>query len=130
MSALDVQLQRYAEERLSPANKGSNVILPLRAQGMNKSHAAERAGYFLHRMELSKFQTLYPHELSGGMRKRVALARALAITPDILLLDEPFTGLDGKLRHSIRHLLETALEESRAAVLHVTHDPAELLDRT
>ncbi|WP_147820752.1 ABC transporter ATP-binding protein [Salidesulfovibrio onnuriiensis] len=121
----------FQEARLLPWDTAlTNVALPLRAQGMDRKAAAEKARYFLHRMDLSEFENVYPHQLSGGMRQRVALARAFAVSPDILLLDEPFTGLDKNLKETMRTLLESALETSRAAVIHVTHDPSELLDRT
>ena len=119
----------FQESRLLPWDTTlNNVILPLRAQGVDK--AKKRAQHFLQRMELAEFEDTYPHQLSGGMRQRVALARAFAISPDILLLDEPFTGLDKNLKENMRHLLESALEASPAAVIHVTHDPSELLART
>jgi NitT/TauT family transport system ATP-binding protein len=121
----------FQEARLLPWDTVlSNVVLPLRAMGMSKPEALERARRFLRRMALSEFEESLPSQLSGGMRQRVALARAFAVAPDILLLDEPFTGLDKALKKSIRGLLETALDECGAAVVHVTHDPAELLDRT
>lgn len=121
----------FQEARLLPWDTTlQNVALPLRAQGKDKGTAMERARYFLRRMELSEFENAYPHQLSGGMRQRVALARAFAVNPDILLLDEPFTGLDSVLKETMRHLLESALETSRAAVIHVTHEPSELLART
>lgn len=121
----------FQEARLLPWDTAlSNVALPLRAMGMSRPDALERARRFLRRMELSEFEDALPSRLSGGMRQRVALARAFAVAPDILLLDEPFTGLDKALKQSIRTLLETAIDECGAAVVHVTHDPTELLDRT
>jgi len=121
----------FQEPRLLPWDTVlSNVALPLRAQGMHKREALECARSHLHSMELSEFEHAHPNQLSGGMRQRVSLARAFSVSPDILLLDEPFTGLDARLKETMRNLLESALENSRAAVVHVTHDPSELLDRT
>lgn len=121
----------FQESRLLPWDTTlNNVILPLCAQGMNKATARKRAQHYLQLMELAEFEDTYPHQLSGGMRQRVALARAFAISPDILLLDEPFTGLDKPLKESMRQLLEAGLENTSTAVIHVTHDPTELLDRT
>ena len=121
----------FQEDRLLPWDTAlDNVALPLRALGMGRREAHAHARSYLRRMELSGFEQAYPHELSGGMRQRVSLARALAVSPDILLLDEPFTGLDRDLKEAMRGLLESALEPGRTAVLHVTHDPGELLGRT
>lgn len=121
----------FQEDRLLPWDTAlDNVILPLRALGIDRNKARSHARSYLRSMELSEFEKAYPHELSGGMRQRVSLARALAVAPDILLLDEPFTGLDQDLKKTMRRLLESALNENRAAVIHVTHDPAELLART
>lgn len=69
----------------------------------------------------------YPHTLSGGEQQRVALARALAPQPDVILLDEAFSGLDSKLRTSLRNTALTALKQSGAAVLVVTHDAEEAM---
>lgn len=77
-------------------------------------------------MDLAGFERAMPHQLSGGMRQRVSLARALAMEPEILLLDEPFTGLDSALKADMRLLLDAALRSTRCAVVHVTHDPSEL----
>ncbi|MCJ2163382.1 MULTISPECIES: ATP-binding cassette domain-containing protein [unclassified Pseudodesulfovibrio] len=121
----------FQEARLLPWDTAlNNVVLPLRAQGINRHKALEHARYYLRCMELSESENAYPHQLSGGMRQRVALARAFAIGPDILLLDEPFTGLDATLKETMRNLLDSALDACPATIIHVTHDPSELLNRT
>ncbi len=121
----------FQEDRLLPWDTAlDNVVLPLRALGMDRTKARAHARSYLRSMELSEFEKAYPRELSGGMRQRVSLARALAVAPDILLLDEPFTGLDPDLKETMRRLFDSALADNRAAVIHVTHDPEELLDRT
>lgn len=76
---------------------------------------------------LSDFAARYPHELSGGQQQRVALARAMAPSPGVLLLDEPFSGLDSRLRAQVRDDTLHVLKESGAAVILVTHDPEEAL---
>ncbi|XBQ16044.1 MAG: ABC transporter ATP-binding protein [Oceanicaulis sp.] len=81
----------------------------------------------LEAVELGHRAKAYPHELSGGEQQRVALARALATKPDVMLLDEPFSGLDRRLRGSLRETTAQALRDSEAATLIVTHDAEEAL---
>jgi iron(III) transport system ATP-binding protein len=86
-----------------------------------------RVDALLERVSLSGFGLKYPHELSGGEQQRVALARALAPKPRILLMDEPFSGLDERLRDGIRDDTLALLKEEGAAVLLVTHEPHEAM---
>ncbi len=88
---------------------------------------AERARRLLDRVGLAGHAAKYPHQLSGGEQQRVALARALAPRPRILLMDEPFSGLDNRLRDEIRDETLDILKEERAAVLLVTHEPEEAM---
>jgi iron(III) transport system ATP-binding protein len=100
-----------------------NVAFGLHARGAAERDAAARAA--LHRVGMADFADAYPHTLSGGQQQRVALARAMAPQPRLFLLDEPFSGLDARLR---RHILEDTraiLKSSGAASLVVTHDPEE-----
>ncbi|WP_284162546.1 ABC transporter ATP-binding protein [Frigidibacter sp. SD6-1] len=93
-------------------------------------HAPDRAariGGLLERVKLSGFGRKYPHELSGGEQQRVALARALAPRPRTLLMDEPFSGLDERLRDGIRDETLALLKEEGTAVLLVTHEPHEAM---
>ncbi len=83
-------------------------------------HALERVG-------LAHYAASYPHHLSGGEQQRVALARALVPRPQVLLMDEPFSGLDQRLRESVRAETLTLLRETRASCLLVTHDPVEAM---
>jgi len=76
---------------------------------------------------MAGFEDKFPHQLSGGEAQRVALARALAPRPAILLMDEPFSGLDNRLRDEIRDQTLTILKEENAAVLLVTHEPEEAM---
>jgi iron(III) transport system ATP-binding protein len=81
----------------------------------------------LDRVGLSRYARSYPHMLSGGERQRVALARALAPSPRVLLMDEPFSSLDGRLRESVRDATVALLRETGTTAVVVTHDPAEAL---
>ena len=88
---------------------------------------AERVGTLLDRVALGGFGAKFPHELSGGEQQRVALVRALAPRPRILLMDEPFSGLDERLRDGIRDETLALLKEEGTAVLLVTHEPHEAM---
>lgn len=88
---------------------------------------ARRVGELLERVNLSGFAAKHPHELSGGEQQRVALARALAPRPRVMLMDEPFSGLDNRLRDGIRDTTLDVLKEEGAAVLLVTHEPDEAM---
>ena len=94
--------------------------------GPTSARAARVAG-LLDRMTLAGFATNYPHELSGGEQQRVALARALAPRPRVMLMDEPFSGLDNRLRDAIRDETLEVLKDEGTAVLLVTHEPDEAL---
>ena len=88
---------------------------------------AARVGHLLERVHLAGFGAKFPHELSGGEQQRVALVRALAPRPGILLMDEPFSGLDNRLRDGIRDETLEVLKEEGTAVLLVTHEPDEAM---
>ena len=101
-----------------------NVAFGLRG---DREAKARRVGELLERVNLSGYGAKHPHELSGGEQQRVALARALAPRPRIMLMDEPFSGLDNRLRDGIRDTTLEVLKEEGAAVLLVTHEPDEAL---
>jgi len=97
--------------------------------GLRKSGAARRARIsdLLERVDLLGEGAKYPHQLSGGEQQRVALARALAPRPRVLLMDEPFSGLDNRLRDDVRDATLELLKAENTAVLLVTHEPEEAM---
>ncbi|MGD9295685.1 MAG: ABC transporter ATP-binding protein [Roseobacter sp.] len=102
-----------------------NVAFGLRSATRAEKRA--RVEELLDRVDLRRFIDGYPHQLSGGEQQRVALARALAPKPKIMLMDEPFSGLDNRLRDGIRDDTLTILKEADTAVLLVTHEPDEAM---
>jgi len=104
-----------------------NVMLPLRLRGVSQSEARERVAALLATVNLSGFHKHFPNELSGGMRKRVALAQVLAYDPGTLLMDEPFGALDAQLKLVMQNELLAIWERTRKTVVFVTHDLAEAI---
>jgi len=104
-----------------------NVALGLRFQGHERRRASQEAEAWLGRLGLAGFGGRYPRHLSGGQRKRVALAQVLARKPRLLLMDEPFASLDAIVRQRIVQDLVDLVERERIAVLLVTHDLEEAL---
>jgi NitT/TauT family transport system ATP-binding protein len=104
-----------------------NVALGLRYRGVAKAEAHARARDWLGRVGLSGFEDRYPHQLSGGMRKRVAMAQTLITEPDLLLLDEPFGALDVQTRELMQNELLELWSGTGAAVVFVTHDLTEAI---
>jgi NitT/TauT family transport system ATP-binding protein len=103
-----------------------NAAFGLRAAGTAPAVARQQASVLLRSLELGREDWIKrPHALSGGMRQRIAIGRALAIAPDLLLLDEPFTALDVGLRRRLRQLLCDIVNERKIATVLVTHDPVE-----
>ncbi len=102
-----------------------NVMFGLRH--MASQDAKARAVRLLERVGMAEYQKAYPHTLSGGQQQRVALARALAPEPRVMLLDEPFSGLDTTLRAQVREETAHVLRERGVATLLVTHDPEEAM---
>jgi NitT/TauT family transport system ATP-binding protein len=105
-----------------------NVELSLRFRGRPRAEARERAREWLARVGLLEFEDRYPHQLSGGMRKRVAIASTLVYEPDILLMDEPFSALDVQTRTLMENdLLQVWEEAGKNTVVFVTHDLEEAI---
>ncbi len=102
-----------------------NVMFGLKA--LPRADAAREANIALARVGLAHLASAYPHMLSGGEQQRVALARAVAPRPSVLLMDEPFSGLDRRLREEVRQDTLTVLRESRVTSVVVTHDPEEAM---
>ncbi|HET7388627.1 MAG TPA: ABC transporter ATP-binding protein [Nocardioidaceae bacterium] len=99
-----------------------NVKFPLIARKMPDGQASEIAKAQLDRVGLSRFESSYPHQLSGGMQQRVGLARALATDPEILLMDEPFGAIDAQTRELMQEELMKLWEETQKTVVFITHD--------
>lgn len=98
-----------------------NVRFPLQVQGRPPSEQHARALRYVRMVGLEGFEHRFPHELSGGMQQRVGLARALAIEPEILFMDEPFAALDAQTREFMQIALSRIWEAHRATVVFVTH---------
>ena len=104
-----------------------NVAFPLKIRRMKKDALRRRVLETLELVEMAGYASRYPHELSGGQQQRVALARALVYSPAVLLLDEPFSNLDAKLRERARSWLKRLQGELGLTTLFVTHDQDEAL---
>jgi NitT/TauT family transport system ATP-binding protein len=112
----------FQEPTLMPwATVWDNVFLPLRLQRRSRADAGAIIGAALDSVGLSDFANVYPRELSGGMKMRVSLARALVTDPDILLMDEPFAALDEITRFRLNNDLLELWRRSRRTVVFVTH---------
>jgi NitT/TauT family transport system ATP-binding protein len=102
-----------------------NVMFGVEIQGVRLTERRRRAERLLASFNLAEFSSHYPHQLSGGMRQRVALARTLAVDPHVLLLDEPFSAVDAQTRMVLQRDLARTLKQSGKTALLITHDLSE-----
>ncbi|MEF3081501.1 ABC transporter ATP-binding protein [Luteimonas sp. SMYT11W] len=104
-----------------------NVELGLRFRGVDAKEREQRANAWLAKVGLKGFEHRYPHQLSGGQRKRVQMAQALIVEPKVMLMDEPFSALDIHTRHLMQNELLRLWQEDRRAVILITHDLEEAI---
>jgi NitT/TauT family transport system ATP-binding protein len=102
-----------------------NVMFGLVNNGWKKEEARDRAREFIQMVNLAGFEDVYPHTLSGGMRQRVSIARALAYDPKVLLMDEPFGALDAQTRKHMQKELANIWEKTHKTVIFITHSVIE-----
>jgi len=114
----------FQEHALFPwmSLKRNITILLENSPQILRQHIDSICEAFLGKVGLLQFQDYYPHQVSGGMRQRVSIARSFAINPDLLLMDEPFVFLDYQTRQTLQHLLLSCWRESKKTILFVTHD--------
>ena len=118
----------FQDMRLFPhLSVAENVAFPLKMQGVPKTERLAKAETLLEKVQMSGFGSRKPAALSGGQQQRIALARALAAQPKLLLLDEPFSALDENLREDMRNLVLSLQKEFDMTVILVTHDREEAL---
>jgi NitT/TauT family transport system ATP-binding protein len=118
----------FQSEALMPWRSAlANVVAGLEFRHLPRDESAARARDWLRRVGLSGFEDRYPHQLSGGMRKRVALAQTLILDPQMLLMDEPFSALDIQTRQLMENELLELWSVDRKSVLFITHDLEEAI---
>ncbi|WP_055107889.1 ABC transporter ATP-binding protein [Paenibacillus ihumii] len=99
----------------------ANVEFGLEAKGIGKKERRETALEYIRLVGLSGFENRYPHELSGGMKQRIAIARSLAYDPEVLLMDEPFAALDAQTRETLQSELLRIWEATKKTIIFITH---------
>jgi NitT/TauT family transport system ATP-binding protein len=114
-----IVFQQYALLPWRTARK--NIEFGLEAKGLSAAERHDRSEHYLELVGLQAFGDRYPHELSGGMKQRVAIARSLAFDPEVLLMDEPFAALDAQTRESLQDELLRIWEATGKTILFITH---------
>ena len=105
-----------------------NITFPLKKKGISeKSERIRLAKKALEKVKLSGYEHYYPHQLSGGMKQRVAIAKALALKPEIILMDEPFAALDAMTRRELQNEMLTISHSEKCTIIFVTHNIQEAL---
>ena len=118
----------FQADALMPWRTGiGNVVAGLEFRGVPSAQAVAQGEEWLRRVGLAGFGDRYPHQMSGGMRKRLALAQTLILSPDILLMDEPFSALDVQTRQLMENELLALWAEDRKSVIFITHDLEEAI---
>ena len=102
-----------------------NVEFGLEMRGIDRATREQTAFEFLRLVGLEKFADVFPHQLSGGMQQRVAIARSLAYKPQVLLMDEPFAALDAMTRDDMQQLLTSIWQKTKKTIVYITHNVAE-----
>jgi NitT/TauT family transport system ATP-binding protein len=116
----------FQEPTLFPwLNVENNIAFGLKILRRKNNEINDKVSYFLDLVHLNQFRKAYPHELSGGMKQRVALARNLILDPDILLMDEPFTALDAQTRELLYEELQLIWQKTKKTIIFVTHNVRE-----
>ena len=117
-----VVFQDYSRSLFPWLTVEKNVSLPLKGRGLSKAQIADAVDRSLHAVGMEGAASLHPYQLSGGMQQRVAIARGLALSPRILLMDEPFASVDAQTRATLEDLVLEVWREYGTTILFVTHD--------
>jgi len=117
----------FQENRLLPWKTLADNIAFVLKPHFPKEEVQKKVATYLDLVQLRDFKDYYPHEVSGGMNQRVAIARAFAYPSEILLMDEPFKGLDGKLKQELLEVFVQLWSKDRRTVLYITHDVDEAI---
>lgn len=104
-----------------------NVELGLKIKGVPKAEREDIVGEYLNLVGLAKYRNAYPNQLSGGMKQRASIIRALVNSPSVLLMDEPFAALDAQTRHMMQELLLNVWQTLKTTIVFVTHDIEEAI---